>query len=146
MVLAAVLLIPALALLFTAWQKFGSPTAPEPVVLSLTGLGALAMNLACALMLARFRHHGSSLTRATYLSARNDVLANVAIVVIVVTGLITRAWHSGWPDLVVGLGITLVNANAAKSVWEAARDEHRSARSWRRHAQFGSPATAAIGG
>jgi Co/Zn/Cd efflux system component len=38
------------------------------------------VNLTCALMLARYRTHGGSLTRAAFLSARNDVLANVAII------------------------------------------------------------------
>lgn len=61
-------------------EKFNVPEAPDPVLLSLTGLGALVINLSCALMLTRYRRHGGSLTRAAFLSARNDALANVAIV------------------------------------------------------------------
>jgi Co/Zn/Cd efflux system component len=124
MVLAAILLVPALALLWTAWQKFNAPTPPEPWLLSGTGLGALAVNLACAVVLARFRHHSGSLTRAAFLSARNDAFANIAIIL---AGLVTLFWRSGWPDLLVGLGIAIINADAAKEVWLAARDEHRSA-------------------
>ena len=124
MVLAAILLVPALALLWTAWQKFNAPTPPEPWLLSGTGLGALAVNLACAVVLARFRHHSGSLTRAAFLSARNDAFANIAIIL---GGLVTLFWRSGWPDLLVGLGIAIINADAAKEVWLAARDEHRSA-------------------
>lgn len=124
MVLAAILLVPALALLWTAWQKFNAPTPPEPWLLSGTGFGALAVNLACAVVLARFRHHSGSLTRAAFLSARNDAFANIAIIL---AGLVTLFWRSGWPDLLVGLGIAIVNADAAKEVWLAARDEHRSA-------------------
>ena len=93
--------------------------------LSLSGLGALAVNLACALVLARFRHHAGSLTRAAYLSARNDAFANVAIVL---AGAATAWTGSVWPDVVVGLGIATMNADAAREVWEAARDEHRQAR------------------
>jgi Co/Zn/Cd efflux system component len=33
-------------------------------------------------------------------------------------------WLSAWPDLIVGLGIAALNANAAREVWEAARKEH----------------------
>ncbi len=123
MALSAILLIPALALLWTAWQKFNTPIPPEPRLLSITGLGALGVNVACALLLSRFRDHRGSLTRAAFLSARNDAEANVAIIG---AGLVTFAWPSGWPDLVVGLGIALMNADAAKAVWRAARDEHRS--------------------
>jgi Co/Zn/Cd efflux system component len=125
MLLAGILLVPGLATLWTAWQKLQAPVGPEPAALSLTGLGALAFNLSCALMLARYRHHAGSLTRAAFLSARNDVLANVAIIM---AGLATAlAWRSAWPDLIVGLGIAAINAGAAREVWEAARQEHRAA-------------------
>jgi len=122
--LAALLLVPAAALLWTAWRKFNAPEPPEPWLLSATGLGALVVNLGCALLLTKFRHHAGSLTRAAFLSARNDALANIAIVG---AGVVTSQWLSGWPDLIVGLGIAIMNADAAKSVWNAARDEHAAA-------------------
>jgi Co/Zn/Cd efflux system component len=125
MVLSGILLVPALATIWTAWVKLNAPTPPEPVWLSLTGLGALAVNLSCALILARYRRHAGSLTKAAFLSARNDAFANLAIVA---AGLATTfLWRSAWPDLVVGLGITLVNADAAREVWTAARQERRTA-------------------
>jgi Co/Zn/Cd efflux system component len=125
MVLAGILLVPGLATLWTAWQKFMAPVAPDPLPLSLAGLGAMAVNFACALMLARYRHQGGSLTRAAFLSARNDVLANIAIVA---AGLTTALlWRSAWPDLIVGLGIALINADAAREVYATAREEHRAA-------------------
>ena len=124
MLLAAALLVPALALLWTAWQKLNAPLPPDSMLLSATGLGALLVNVGCALLLARFRHAGGSLTRAAFLSARNDAFANIAIVA---TGLITLRWASAWPDLVVGLAIAAMNADAAKSVWDVARDEHATA-------------------
>src|SRR6476660_3263519 len=120
MALAAILLIPVLATLWTAWQKFATPVPPAPLALSLTGAGALAVNLVCALMLARYRTHGGSLTRAAFLSARNDVLANVAIVG---AGLVTAHTLSAWPDLVIGLGIFFMNLDAAREVYAAARRE-----------------------
>lgn len=125
MVLAGILLVPGLATLWTAWEKFNLPVAPDPVPLTLAGAGACAVNLACALMLARHRAHGGSLTRAAFLSARNDVLANLAIIA---AGLVTAfLWASAWPDLIVGLAIAAVNADAAREVWETAHEEHRTA-------------------
>ena len=124
MALAAILLVPGLATLWTAWAKFNAPLAPDPLPLTLAGLGALAVNLTCAAILARHRHQSGSLTRAAFLSARNDALANVAIVA---AGLLTAfLWRSAWPDLIVGLGIAALNADAAHEVWEAAREEHRA--------------------
>jgi Co/Zn/Cd efflux system component len=124
MALVGILLIPGLATLWTAWEKFMAPLPPEPLPLSLAGAGALAINLSCAFMLVRFRIHSGSLTRAAFLSARNDALANVAIIV---AGSVTAYTLSGWPDLVVGLGIAAINADAAREVWNAAREEHRAA-------------------
>jgi Co/Zn/Cd efflux system component len=126
MALAGILLIPGLATLWTAWEKFLAPMPPAPLPLSLAGGGALVVNLSCALMLLQFRAHSGSLTRAAFLSARNDVLANVAIIA---AGLVTAYTLSGWPDLIVGLGIAVMNADAAREVWSAARVEHRVANS-----------------
>ena len=124
MALAGILMIPALATLWTAWTKFHIPLAPEPFLLAITGLGALVINLSCALMLARQRHHGGSLTKAAFLSARNDAIANVGIIG---AGIVTAWSLSAWPDLIVGLTIAAMNADAAREVWQAARDEHRNA-------------------
>ena len=125
MALAALLLVPGLATLWTAWGKFNMPVPPAPVPLSLAGLGALAVNLSCAFMLARYRHHSGSLTKATFLSARNDAMANIAIIA---AGLVTAfLWRSAWPDLIVGLAIAVMNADAAREIWKAAREEHSAA-------------------
>ncbi|MER8699413.1 cation diffusion facilitator family transporter [Mesorhizobium sp. M0701] len=124
MALALILLVPGLATLWTAWEKFNMPVPPQPTALTLAGLGALAVNLSCAYILARYRHHSGSLTRAAFLSARNDAVANIAIIL---AGLVTAfLWRSAWPDLIVGLGIAALNADAAREVWEAAREEHRA--------------------
>jgi Co/Zn/Cd efflux system component len=122
MAMAVILLVPASALLWALWGKFTHPVPPEPFALSITGAGALAINLFCAFLLARFREHSGSLTRAAFLSARNDAIANIAIIG---AGLVTAyAWQSVWPDVIVGLAIAAMNIDAAREVWEAAREEH----------------------
>jgi len=122
MALSGILLLPALAMLWALWSKFNVPVPPEPLSLSVTGLGALVVNLSCAFMLSHYRHHSGSLSKAAFLSARNDALANVAIIA---AGLLTALHPSIWPDVVVGLGIAYMNADAAKEVWMAAREEQR---------------------
>lgn len=124
MALAAILLVPAIATLWTAWQKFAVPVPPAPLPLTLAGAGALAVNLTCAMLLVRFRSHSGSLTRAAFLSARNDAIANIAIIL---TGFVTAATLSVWPDLIVGLGIAAINADAAREVLQAARKERAEA-------------------
>ncbi len=120
MLLAATILAPAAATLWTAWQKLLAPTPPAVAPLTLTALGAMAVNLSCAFLLARHRDHHGSLSRAAFLSARNDVLANVAIVA---AGAATLVFRNAWPDLIVGVGIAIMNADAAREVFAAARTE-----------------------
>lgn len=123
LLLAGILLLPGLATAWTAWRKLALPIPPAAVPLTLTGSGALIVNLSCALILARVRHAGGSLSRAAFLSARNDVLANVAIIG---AGALTLLWPSAWPDLLVGLGILALNFDAAREVYIAARREQRT--------------------
>ena len=122
--LAGILLVPGLATLWTAWEKLMAPMPPAPLPLSLTGLGALAINLSRAFMLARSRAHSGRLTRAAFLSARNDTVANLAIIA---TGFVTAYTCSACPELFVGLGIAAMNFDTAREVWRAARTEHRAA-------------------
>jgi Co/Zn/Cd efflux system component len=119
--LAGILFIPGLATLWTAGEKCLAPLPPAPVPLTVTAFGALLVNFTAALLLARFRDHAGGLSKAAFLSARNDVLANLAIIA---AALITAfVWHSAWPDLVVGLGIAALNADAAREVWRAGQRE-----------------------
>lgn len=122
-VLAGLLLVPTAATLWMAWRKFMAPVAPAPEPLTIVGLGAMAVNLACAFALAGHRRSQGSFGRAVFLSARNDVIANIAIVA---AGLGTVVFRNAWPDLLVGLGIGALNAGAAKEVFEAARKERLS--------------------
>ena len=124
MALAGLLLVPSLATLWMAWEKFAALVPPAPVPLTLAGTGALAVNLTCAFVLARHRHHKGSLSKAAFLSARNDALANVAIII---AGFVTALTLSAWPDLVVGLAIAAMNATAAREVFEAAKAERLEA-------------------
>lgn len=118
--LALILLAPALAFLWTLWRKIGAPVAPAPELLSLTGLGALAINLFCAFLLASHGHHAGSLAKAAFLSARNDAIANVAIIGAAGATFLSK---SMWPDIVVGCAIAWMNIDAARQVLAAARGE-----------------------
>lgn len=118
--LAGILLIPGAATLWTAWSNFLNPVVPSPFLMTATGSGALLVNLICAFLLVSFRSQSGSLTKAAFLSARNDALANIGIIG---AGLLTAILASAWPDLVIGLAIAAMNADAAKDVFTAARKE-----------------------
>jgi Co/Zn/Cd efflux system component len=122
---AGLLLIPSIAALWTAWEKLQNPIPPDPLPLTLTAIGAIIINGYCAYRLAKVRSVGGSLSTAAFLSARNDVFANLAIIAAAVATLFTR---SAWPDILVGLAIAALNAGAAFEVYEAALGESDDAR------------------
>lgn len=119
-VLALVILVPTVATVWTAVIKILNPAPPEVTPLALTAFGALVVNLTCAVLLVRHRNHAGSLATAAWLSARNDALANTAIIIV---ALLTVWLHTGWLDIILGLAIALLNADAARAVWKAARAE-----------------------
>ena len=103
-----------------AHEQFIEPSKRyADVIIPQGGLNRPAIDV----LLARVRGHRGNLTRAAFLSARNDAVANVAIIV---AGLVTAATRSVWPDVIVGLGIAALNADAAREVYAAARAERRA--------------------
>ncbi|PFG41951.1 Co/Zn/Cd efflux system component [Isoptericola jiangsuensis] len=123
--MSVIILVPAL---FAGWEvagRFADPTAPAVVPVVVASVGAVLVNGTAAWLLARVRHGGGSLSRAAFLSARNDVLVNVAVIVM---ALVTAWTGSGWPDLVLGCGIVLLALHAAWEVWEVSEDERLAAR------------------
>lgn len=124
-VLAGVILVPALVAGGMAVAKALDPQPPDVRALVVTAGGAVVVNAVCAVILLRIRSHGGSLTRAAFLAARNDVGANIAIIAM---GAVTAWTGSGWPDIVLGAVIVLLNAQAAREVWEVATEERLAAR------------------
>ncbi|MDO8147774.1 cation diffusion facilitator family transporter [Isoptericola sp. b515] len=124
-VMAVIILGPAAFAAWEAVQRFGAPEAPDVVPLVLASAGAIVVNGTAAWLLVGVRHHGGSLSRAAFLSARNDVLVNVAVIAM---GLVTAWTGSGWPDLVLGCVIIGLAGRAAWEVWEISEDERLAAR------------------
>ena len=125
-VMAGIALLPGLAALWTAYGKLaGHGGVPDAYILGWVAAGAFVVNVGCAMLLMRHRETGGSLGKAAWLCARNDALANVAILL---AAFATLRSPTIWPDLIVGAGIFLLNLDAAGDVLKAARDERRSLR------------------
>lgn len=110
---AGLLLIPGISFLWNAIQKVLDPTTPHGEGMTIVGLGALVVNVFCAIFIAKHKSHEHSLILAAFYSARNDAIANIMIIA---SGLITLLIPSIWPDLLVGLIIFGLNADAARKV------------------------------
>lgn len=118
--MAVLILGPAGVAGWKAIEGFSDPTPPSVLPLVLASLGAIAVNGTSAWLLTRVRHHGGSLSRAAFLSARNDVLINASIIAM---GVMTIWTNSGWPDLILGSLIIVLAGHAAWEVWEASEEE-----------------------
>ena len=123
--MALVIVGPAAVAGWQAIDRFSDPSAPEVTAVVLVSLGAIAVNGTSAWLLVGTRHHGGSLSRAAFLSARNDVLVNVSIIAMAAVTLWTG---SGWPDLILGCFIILLALHAAREVWEVSEEERLAAR------------------
>lgn len=123
--MALVILGPATVAGFAAIRRFADPVAPDVLPVVLASLGAIAVNGTSGWLLAGVRHDGGSLSRAAFLSARNDVLVNIAVIGMAVVTLWTS---SGWPDLVLGCAIILIAVHAAWEVWEVSEEERLAAK------------------
>jgi len=83
------------------------------------GFMALIANLICAVMLLGFRDTDINM-RSAWLCSRNDVLANLGVL-LAAAGV---AWtNSPWPDLVVGISISVLILKSAIEVMRDAKIE-----------------------
>ncbi|MEK9969463.1 MAG: cation transporter [Ferrovibrio sp.] len=107
-------------------------TVPEPLTMGVIGVAALAVNVAVALILYRFRNGDSNL-RAVWICSRNDALGNLAVMV-AASGVF--ATGTAWPDLAVAAFMAALALWGSVQVIRHARSELR---------QDAAPAVAAHG-
>ena len=122
-ILVIVILLPGLTALWAAWEQLVRPLPPEAFKLTLVGFGALLTNITCTIILMKFKKNNKSLIKAAFLSARNDVLANL---IIIAAGITIMIYPSIWPDLIAGLIIFLINFDAAYKVYQIANSEDKN--------------------
>lgn len=118
--LSVIMLLPAITALWAIVQQIIYFNPPKPLQLSIVALGALIVNCICIYILTRFRNYKGSLTKAAFLSARNDVFANMAIII---AGVITYFYPSIWPDIIVGLLIAYIRIKSAIEIYRKAQNE-----------------------
>lgn len=124
-IFAFLLLLPGCSFLYNALQQIAKPITPNGDGMSIVGLGALCVNIYCAIILNKFKEIKGGLAKAAYFSARNDAIANVLIII---AGIVTFFWLSAIPDLIVGSMIFLMNADSARAILKAANREHKDSK------------------
>jgi cation diffusion facilitator family transporter len=118
----------AIILVFGAWilfevvQKLRYDIAPTASLMGIFGFIALAANLACLMLLWRFRRQDINM-RSTFECSRNDVIANVGVLVAA-----AGVWATGrgWPDIVVGLIVAALFVRSAVGMLREAYPQVRA--------------------
>ncbi len=105
-------------LAYAGWRAWlGVP--PEALTMGLVGAAALAVNFGVAVMLYRFRE-GDANMRSVWLCTRNDVIANIAVLVaaggVFSTGTV-------WPDVAVAALLAVLGLSSGRIVIRHARAE-----------------------
>ena len=97
----------------------GAP--PQPLTMGTVALLALAVNVAVAWMLYRWRN-GDSNMRSVWICSRNDAVGNVAVALAALGVFGTGA---AWPDLLVAVGMAALALSGAWSVMRQVLGELR---------------------
>ena len=118
--LSIIMMLPGFVAIWAVWKQIIYQQPPEPIELSMVGFGALVVNCLCTYILIKFKNYSGSLTKAAFLSARNDAIANITIII---AGIITIFHPSVWPDILVGLFIAYIRTESALEIFIKARDE-----------------------
>lgn len=94
--------------------------APLANVMGLVGIMALAANLICLTLLWQRRSEDINM-RSAWLCSRNDVIANVGVLV---AALAVRVTGSLWPDIVIGFLIAALFGRSAIAVMREVRSNY----------------------
>ena len=105
--------------------KLRNGTPPEVPTMIAVGTLALAANSLCFVLLWRHRADDINL-RSTWLCSRNDLIANSAVLA---AAVLVASSGSGWPDIIVGLGIAVLFLRTAAVVLRESFRELDRARS-----------------
>jgi len=105
-------------LAYAGWRALlGVP--PVPITMGVVALAALGVNFGVAVLLFRFRK-GDANMRSVWLCTRNDVIANVAVIV---AALGVFGTGSLWPDFAVAAVLAALGVSSGGAVIAHARAE-----------------------
>lgn len=104
-----IMLIMGISILVQAGYRILHPGIPDHGIMTAVGIVALVANLTCLYLLTRHRDDDINM-KSVWLCSRNDIIANCSV--LAAAGLVL--WSGTfWPDLIVGLGLTVLFTRSA---------------------------------
>ena len=113
----------ALTVIVQVVYRLFIPSVPVFEVMGIFSLVGLAANSICLFLLWRHRHEDVNMS-SVWECSRNDIASNISV--FVAAGAIWLT-GSGWPDIVVALGLSLLLMRSATRVISSAMAELRAA-------------------
>ena len=113
----------ALVVIVQVAYRLFYPGVPVFEVMGIFSLAGLAANSVCLFLLWRHRHEDVNMS-SVWECSRNDIASNISVFVAAGTVWLTG---SGWPDIVVALGLSLLLIRSAIRVISSALTELRAA-------------------
>lgn len=98
-------------------RRFIIGSEPESAFMILVGLVALIANVICLILIAKHKD-GDVNMRATWIFSKNDVIANVGVII---GGVIVYYSGSPLPDLIIGLIIAFIVTRGGVQIIKDAR-------------------------
>lgn len=92
---------------------------PESYLMISVGIAALIANLVCLSLISKHRE-GEVHMRASWIFSKNDVIANLGIIV---GGLLVYILDSRYPDLIIGLAISIIVIRGGIHIVKDAKNE-----------------------
>lgn len=116
------ILLAALGVLAQIVYKIFVPSVPSFEIMSAFSLIGLAANSLCLFLLWRHRQDDVNMT-SVWECSRNDIVANLSVFFAAGAVWLTG---SGWPDIVIALGLVMFLMRSAFRVLSSARTELRA--------------------
>ena len=92
---------------------------PESLLMILVGIIAFVANITCFKLISKYRY-GEVHMRASWIFSKNDVIANFGIIA---SGILVYALGSRYPDLIIGLTISVVVIRGGVHIIQDAKNE-----------------------
>jgi hypothetical protein len=94
----------AVGVISESGRRIVTGSSPEEIAMIGVSLLALAANVACLILISRYREGGAHM-RASYIFSANDVLANLGVIL---AGVLVAWVGSPWPDGLIGFLIGMM--------------------------------------
>jgi len=103
-------------------RRFIWGSEPESFLMISVGVAALIANIICLRLISKHRN-GEVHMRASWIFSKNDVIANLGIIV---AGVLVYIFNSRFPDLLIGLTISIIVIRGGMHIIkDASKEKHK---------------------